>query len=60
MDFITTGMFGGTGSEGFHCFMAETSSVVCRVEWVPGEMEKCENPVHGFYVSVCKTVMVST
>lgn len=24
MEFITTGMFGGTGSEGSHCFLAGT------------------------------------
>ena len=35
-----TGMFGGTGSKGFYCFMARIPSTVCRVEWIPGEMWK--------------------
>lgn len=40
VDFIRTRMFGRTGNEGFHCFLAEIWSLECCLEWVPGGMWK--------------------
>lgn len=51
-----TGMFGGTGNEEFHCFMAGFLTLVC---WWDGYLEKCDN-LDMSDMSVCRTATVLT